>query len=63
VAVKPTQPPTKLTLPAIYPCNKGKKSTPEFKTYASNSGVASNLLELAATAQECQKVFLEKVAD
>jgi hypothetical protein len=27
-----------------YPCNKGKKSTPGFKAYALNSGVALILL-------------------
>jgi hypothetical protein len=52
VAVKPNP-----ALIRAYPCDKGKKSTPEFETCAPNSGVALILLQTAASGQQCQKLF------
>jgi hypothetical protein len=43
--------------PATCLCDKGKKSTPEFKTYVPNSGVASILLSMRACYTDVKSIF------
>jgi hypothetical protein len=57
VAVKPVSQP----YPPSCSCDKGKKSTPGFETYAPNTGVALILLRLPVSTPDV-KEFLRKSA-